>query len=56
MANASETLFVQFTKVRNIHCGFNKWNAMDDDQKKFISQLAIDTQYFQPAFANPCTM
>jgi hypothetical protein len=24
--------------------------------KKFIPQLAIDTEFFQSAFANPCTM
>jgi hypothetical protein len=29
---------------------------MDDDQKKFILLLAIDAEYFQRAFANPCTM
>jgi hypothetical protein len=29
---------------------------MDDDQKKLIPQLAIDTKFFLPAFANPCTM
>jgi hypothetical protein len=29
---------------------------MDDDKKKFIPQLAIDIEYFQRAFVNPCTM
>ncbi len=29
---------------------------MDDNQKKFIPQLAIDTEYFHSAFVNPCMM
>ena len=29
---------------------------MDDDQNKFILQLAIDTKFFHRAFFNPCTM
>jgi hypothetical protein len=28
----------------------------DDNQKKFIPQLAIDTEFYYRAFANPCTM
>jgi hypothetical protein len=27
----------------------------DDNQKKFLLQLEIDTEYFHRAFANPCT-
>jgi hypothetical protein len=27
-----------------------------DNQKKFIPQLAIDTQFFHSAFVNPFTM
>jgi hypothetical protein len=45
MANAGKTLFAQFTKVRSIHCVFYKCKTMDDDdQRKFIPQLAIDTE------------
>ncbi len=29
---------------------------MDDDQKKFILQLAIDSEFFNYAFVNPCTI
>jgi hypothetical protein len=29
---------------------------MDDNQKKFIPQLAIDTEFFHSVFVNPCTM
>jgi hypothetical protein len=28
---------------------------MDGNQEKFIPQLAIDTEFFQSAFVNPCT-
>ncbi len=28
----------------------------DDDQIKFILQLAIDTKFFHCSFVNPCTM
>jgi hypothetical protein len=50
MANAGKTLFALFTKVWNIHRGF-----LDDD-KKIIPLLAVDTEYFQRAFANPCSV
>jgi hypothetical protein len=30
--------------------------TMDDDPKKFIPQLAIDTEFFHCAFVNCCTM
>jgi hypothetical protein len=46
----------QFTNVQSIHSGFYKWKTMDDDQKKFILQLAIDTKCFYCAFVNPCSM
>ncbi len=36
----------QFTNAWSIHSGFYKWKTMDDDQKKFILQLAIDTKFF----------
>jgi hypothetical protein len=55
MANACETVFAQFKKMRNIHCGFYKKKKYHD-QKKFIPQLAIDTEFYYRAFANPCTM
>jgi hypothetical protein len=28
----------------------------DDNKKKFIPHLAIDTEFFQRVFANPCTV
>ncbi len=48
MANAGKTVFAQFTKVRSIHSGFYKMK--DGNQKKFIPQLAIDTEIFHRAF------
>ncbi len=30
---------------RCIHRGFDKWKMKDDDKKKFIPQLTIDTEY-----------
>ncbi len=56
MATADKTAFAQFTKVKSIHRGFYKWKMKDDNKKKFIPQLAIDTKFFHRAFANPCTM
>jgi len=58
MANACETVFAQFKKMRSIHCGFYKWKTKDDNQKKVYSKirLAIDTEFYYRAFANPCTM
>jgi hypothetical protein len=29
---------------------------MDDNQKKFIPQLAIDTKFVHSTFVNPCTI
>jgi hypothetical protein len=29
---------------------------MDDNKKKFIPQLAIDTEFLHSAFVNPCMM
>jgi hypothetical protein len=43
----------QFTNARIIHCGFDKCKTLDDDQKKVIPQLAIDTEVFHRVFANP---
>jgi len=42
--------------VHNIHPAFCKGKTMDDDQKKFFPQLAIDTEWFLCAFVNPFTM
>jgi hypothetical protein len=56
MASAGMTVFVQFTTARSIHRSIYKWKTMDDNQKKFIPKLEIDTEFFHRAFANPCTM
>jgi hypothetical protein len=52
------TTIAQLTNARSIHRGFYKWKTMDEDKKKFISQLAIDTEFkfFQCAFVNPGMM
>jgi hypothetical protein len=42
--------------MQSIHRGFFKLKMMDDDQKKCIPQLAIETEFFHRAFVNPCTM
>ncbi len=47
---------VHFTNARIIYSGFYKGKTMDDNQKKFFPQLAIDTNFFHSAFVNPCTM
>jgi|LakMenEpi03Aug12_release.lakeMendotaPanAssembly.Ray.scaffolds.fasta_scaffold4347474_1 hypothetical protein len=54
MANASKTIFAQFTKARSIHRGFYKRKTIDDNQKNFNPQLAMDTKFFHRTFANPC--
>jgi hypothetical protein len=46
MANAVKRVFVQFTKVWSIHCGFYKWKIKDYNLKMFISQLEIDNEVF----------
>jgi hypothetical protein len=35
---------------------FTSKKTMEDDQKKFIPQLAIETEFFHRAFANSCTI
>jgi hypothetical protein len=40
MANARNTVFAQFTKVRRL-------KMKEDSQKKFIPQLAIDAEFFR---------
>ena len=53
---------VFLTPVRNLQtraafiAPFTIVEIIDDNQKKFIPQLAIDIEYFQRVFANPCTM
>ena len=46
----------QFTNARSYHRGFYKWNMIDNDQIKFIPQLAIATEFFHCSFVNPCTI
>jgi hypothetical protein len=38
-----------FTNARSYHHGFYKWKMIDNDQKKFIPQLAIATKFFHCA-------
>jgi hypothetical protein len=45
-----------FTNARSTRGGFYKWKTMDDNQTKFMPQLAIDTKFFHSTFVNPCTM
>ncbi len=56
MASAGKTVFAQFKKERSIHRAIYKWKTIDDNLKKFIPQLAIDTEFCHRAFANTCTM
>ncbi len=51
MASSSKTVFAQFTQARSIHRGFYKRKTMDNNPKKFIPQLATDTENFHRAFA-----
>jgi hypothetical protein len=46
----------QFTKARSIHSAFYHCRMIDDNQKKFIPHLAIETVLFLSAFVNPCMM
>jgi hypothetical protein len=46
----------QFTNARSSHSGFYKWKTKDDNHKKFIPHLAIDTEFFHSAFVNSYTM
>ncbi len=56
MANACKTVVAQFPKVRSIYHDFHKRKMKDSNKKKFIPQLAIDTECFHLTFADPCTM
>ncbi len=48
----------QFTKTRSIsiHSVFYQWRMIDDNQKRFVPHLAIDTDFFHSVFVNPCMM
>ncbi len=52
---------VLLTPLRNLQmrgafiATFTSEKRWDDDQKKFILQVAIDTEFFHRAFVNPCT-
>jgi hypothetical protein len=43
-------------QTRSIHSGFYQWRTIDDNQKRFIPHLAIDTELFHSTFVNPCMM
>ena len=44
----------QFTNTRSIHCAFYQWRMIDDNKKRFIPHLAIESKLFHSAFVNPC--
>jgi hypothetical protein len=46
----------QFTNARSIHSAFYQWRMIDDNQKRFIPHLAIETELFHSTFVNPCMM
>jgi hypothetical protein len=55
MANPSKPMLAQFKSA--VHSSrFLLVKTTDDNQIKFIPQLAIDIDFFHFAFANPCTM
>jgi hypothetical protein len=56
MVNAGKIVYAQYTNALSILRGFYKLKTMDDDQKKFIPPLAIDTEFFHCLFANACTI
>jgi hypothetical protein len=56
MASAGKRVIAQVTKRGAFIEAFCKVKTMDDNQKKFIKQLEIDTKFFCCAFANPCAM
>jgi hypothetical protein len=56
LVNDGKTVFAQFTNARSIHSGFYKRKTIDDNQKKFIPLFAIDNEFFQSVFFNPCSM
>ncbi len=46
----------QFTNACSIHSAFYQWRMIDDNQKRLISHLAIETELFHSTFVNPCMM
>jgi hypothetical protein len=46
----------QFTNALSIHSAFYHCRMIDDNQKRFIQHLAIETELFHSAFVNPCMM
>jgi hypothetical protein len=44
----------QFSKARSVQSAFYQWRMIDDNQKRFIPHLAIETELFLSAFVNPC--
>jgi hypothetical protein len=46
----------QFTNTRSILSAVYHCRMIDDNQKRFIPQLAIETELFHGAFVNPCMM
>jgi hypothetical protein len=56
MASAGKTVSAQFTNAQTIHSGFYQGVMIDDNKKKFIPHLAIETEPFHSAFVNPCMM
>ncbi len=58
--NAFYNTIAHWSKFLSIYKGaehsslFYKWKTMDDNQKKFIPPLAIDTKFFHCLFVNPC--
>jgi hypothetical protein len=49
-------IIVQFTNARSVHTTFYQGRMIDDNQKRFIPHLAIETELFHSAFVNPCMM
>jgi hypothetical protein len=47
---------LRILQMRRAFIAALKVKTMDDNQKKFIPQLAIDTKFFHSAFVNPCMM
>jgi hypothetical protein len=45
-----------FTNARSIQSTFYQCRMIDDNQKRFILHLAIETELFHSASANPCMM
>ncbi len=46
----------QFTNAHSIHSAFYHCIMIDDNQKRFIPHLTIETELFHSAFENPCMM